>query len=211
MRKSYSVPRKLLNFRTNEELILLKELSGTIRDDGTIGEIDLWKKVEILLPAVSLQVLGREIDFSELRKRTFEEQGLKITPHKLYLRAWNRSNNNEYSSLREVVEKSYYSIVHGIELKDEKRSEKRNFSDDQLSRAMERQENKCYYCNRPFNETYRPVADHFIPYSRNGNTSDENCIASCVDCNREKGDMSPFHFGIYVERKNSRGRKGVVK
>lgn len=48
----------------------------------------------------------------------------------------------------------------------------------------------CYYCGQEAN-----TADHLIPISKGGMSSEENMVAACVRCNSSKRDrMTPGAF-----------------
>jgi hypothetical protein len=57
---------------------------------------------------------------------------------------------------------------------------------------------RCEYCNREITrEPARPdtfEADHRDPYSRGGETRDENLAATCRTCNRQKGAKTAEEF-----------------
>lgn len=50
--------------------------------------------------------------------------------------------------------------------------------------------NRCQYCGRRF-PTSELSLDHVIPRSRNGDTTWENIVCSCVKCNVKKGGRTP--------------------
>lgn len=51
----------------------------------------------------------------------------------------------------------------------------------------------CPYCLRevPLSETNR---DHMIPRSRGGKNEPENIVRCCVECNAEKGSLTPEEY-----------------
>lgn len=49
---------------------------------------------------------------------------------------------------------------------------------------------KCQYCGRSL-PSHQMSLDHVIPRSRGGETSWENIVCSCVDCNTRKGGRTP--------------------
>ena len=61
-----------------------------------------------------------------------------------------------------------------------------------LSRVnlLARDEFTCQYCTRLLNKQSATI-DHVIPRSQAGETSWENCVISCTDCNRKKGGNTP--------------------
>lgn len=53
----------------------------------------------------------------------------------------------------------------------------------------------CQYCHtRPMTESL--TIDHVMPKSRGGNTSWENCVLSCVECNVRKANRTPDEAGM---------------
>lgn len=46
------------------------------------------------------------------------------------------------------------------------------------------QDHRCAYCERSLTAV---VWDHFLPWSYSGDSSDENFVAACPDCNAMKG------------------------
>lgn len=53
-----------------------------------------------------------------------------------------------------------------------------------------RDENRCQYCGRKFN-THQLSLDHVVPRSRGGQTSWENIVCACLECNVRKGGRTP--------------------
>lgn len=57
---------------------------------------------------------------------------------------------------------------------------------------------KCAYCG----ENHRKITiDHIIPKSRNGKTTFENCVSSCLPCNNKKGGKTPSEARMYLKVK----------
>lgn len=57
---------------------------------------------------------------------------------------------------------------------------------------------KCAYCG----ENHRKLTiDHIIPKSRNGKTTFENCVSSCLPCNNKKGGKTPSEARMYLKVK----------
>lgn len=57
---------------------------------------------------------------------------------------------------------------------------------------------KCAYCG----ENHRKLTiDHIIPKSRNGKTTFENCVSSCLPCNNKKGGKTPSEAQMYLKVK----------
>ena len=60
------------------------------------------------------------------------------------------------------------------------------------------QDSKCLYCGRgieldKIQDNYSQV-DHILPLSRSGDDSQSNKVLSCVICNQEKGNLTPFEW-----------------
>jgi 5-methylcytosine-specific restriction endonuclease McrA len=51
--------------------------------------------------------------------------------------------------------------------------------------------NKCGYCNK---KPYQ-VLEHYLPLSRLGGTTADNCIPACASCNSKKGSIHPNDLG----------------
>ena len=54
---------------------------------------------------------------------------------------------------------------------------------------------KCQYCGRYPGHADLSI-DHVIPRARGGETSWENCVLACVQCNRRKGSKLPEQIGM---------------
>ena len=55
---------------------------------------------------------------------------------------------------------------------------------------------KCVYCGseqQPFE------ADHVLPISRGGLTTEENLVCACLPCNRSKKDKTPEEWGFVCD------------
>lgn len=61
----------------------------------------------------------------------------------------------------------------------------------------------CQYCGtQPGTEEL--TIDHVIPRSHGGETSWENCVLACVDCNKRKANRTPEQAGMHLRRKPAR-------
>jgi hypothetical protein len=65
-------------------------------------------------------------------------------------------------------------------------------------RILQAQENRCFYCERLFGETYylqgrftklSPQWDHLVPFAYLHSSPIANFVAACIDCNRVKKAM----------------------
>jgi 5-methylcytosine-specific restriction endonuclease McrA len=62
---------------------------------------------------------------------------------------------------------------------------------------LARDNHTCQYCGKY--SKYGLTIDHIIPRSKGGDTSYENCVASCQPCNQKKGDMSLEDAGLVLK------------
>jgi len=63
-----------------------------------------------------------------------------------------------------------------------------------------RDHNTCQYCGaRP--GTAELSIDHVLPRSRGGRSSWENCVLSCMECNRRKANRLPDEAGLKLQRR----------
>jgi len=60
-----------------------------------------------------------------------------------------------------------------------------------------RDNNQCQYCGRKFPTTELSL-DHIVPRSQGGESTWENVVCSCIDCNVRKGGRTPkqAHMGL---------------
>lgn len=73
-----------------------------------------------------------------------------------------------------------YILTH-----DEKYLNIRAFSDSMKQKVYEKQSGKCNFCGEEFT-LHEMEADHIMPWSEGGKTSEDNCQMLCRKCNREK-------------------------
>lgn len=95
----------------------------------------------------------------------------------------------------------------------------RNISRNILERAIERQGHLCFYCQLPFgtiartkrgNVTQNAVADHWIPWAYDANSSETNSVASCQICNAYKSsEIYQFPERATIEIVEARNRARV--
>jgi len=53
----------------------------------------------------------------------------------------------------------------------------------------------CQYCKKRF-PLHLLTVDHVLPRSRGGETSWENCVSACTECNQRKADRTPKEAGM---------------
>lgn len=84
---------------------------------------------------------------------------------------------------REVTKKS--GIYEYILMRDERVLGLRTFDDNQKREAYERQKGICPQCGKHF-AIEEMDADHILPWSKGGQTTDENCQVLCIPDNRSR-------------------------
>jgi len=72
-----------------------------------------------------------------------------------------------------------------------------------------RDRNRCQYCGRKF-PTSELSLDHVIPRSRGGNSTWENLVCCCLDCNVKKGGRTPKEAGMKLISPPARPRRSPV-
>lgn len=66
---------------------------------------------------------------------------------------------------------------------------------ERLERLLELGEWRCAWCGYDLEKpTARPTRDHVVPKIKGGPTRLENEVASCGNCNRLRGHVSPSQF-----------------
>jgi len=60
-----------------------------------------------------------------------------------------------------------------------------------------RDNHSCQYCGRTF-PTHQLSIDHVVPRSRGGETSWENAVCSCLNCNTKKGGRTPQEAHMHL-------------
>ncbi len=68
-----------------------------------------------------------------------------------------------------------------------------------------RDQNTCQYCGRRPGTSELSI-DHVLPRSRGGRSSWENCVLSCMECNRRKGSRTPTESGLRLIRRPAKPR-----
>src|SRR5437868_4301669 len=73
-----------------------------------------------------------------------------------------------------------------------------------------RDNNQCQYCGRKFPTTELSL-DHIVPRSKGGQSTWENIVCACVNCNVRKGGRTPkeAHMGL-IRKPEKPDRKSVV-
>lgn len=65
---------------------------------------------------------------------------------------------------------------------------------------FKRDHNTCQYCGRQVAGELLTI-DHVIPRSKGGESTWENCVLACTECNRRKGSRTPEEAGMKLRRK----------
>jgi 5-methylcytosine-specific restriction endonuclease McrA len=63
----------------------------------------------------------------------------------------------------------------------------------ELRQKLLARDKHCLYCGKVLDK-YCITIDHYIPTSKGGTDSLDNCLAACKDCNNEKSDLMPLNF-----------------
>lgn len=72
-----------------------------------------------------------------------------------------------------------------------------------------RDHNQCQYCGRKF-VTSELSLDHVVPRSQGGQTTWENIVCACVDCNVRKGGRTPRQANLTLIRKPEKPKRSPV-
>lgn len=65
---------------------------------------------------------------------------------------------------------------------------------------FERDAWSCQYCGAPLSRRSATV-DHLVPRSKGGKTTWTNCVASCLQCNKRKGDTPVEEFDMRLVKR----------
>lgn len=68
-----------------------------------------------------------------------------------------------------------------------------------------RDKGRCQYCSRKVSKD-RFTYDHVVPRSQGGQTSWQNVVCSCVDCNQRKAGRTPQQAGMQLRTEPVRPR-----
>ena len=66
---------------------------------------------------------------------------------------------------------------------------------------------KCVYCGKT---DCKVDIDHVFPRSKGGKNTWENCVTSCIECNRHKADRTPKEANMFYHRKGWRPTQPTV-
>lgn len=63
----------------------------------------------------------------------------------------------------------------------------------------------CQYCGEQFPGDQLTI-DHVVPRAQGGQSTWENCVLACIDCNRRKANRTPDQAGMRLRKKPVRPR-----
>jgi len=72
-----------------------------------------------------------------------------------------------------------------------------------------RDRNQCQYCGEHFPSSELSL-DHVIPRSQNGQTTWQNVVCCCVNCNVRKGGRTPKQAGLHLIRNPERPKQSPL-
>ena len=72
-----------------------------------------------------------------------------------------------------------------------------------------RDENRCQYCGKKFS-THQLSLDHVVPRSRGGQTTWENIVCACLECNVRKGGRTPDEARMRLFQRPVKPRRSPV-
>lgn len=109
---------------------------------------------------------------------------------------------SDWTRLKPVENEGSIVTSGGLELKIPEviiltKYDKINFNSVKFNRrgVYIRDQGKCQYCGKKKASSELSI-DHILPKSRNGATTWENCVLSCVECNYKKRDRLPHEAGM---------------
>ena len=103
-----------LSWYKTPELQILKMLAWVIWDNEHVSADALWVRTEKLCPQIFEIVTGQPTTFESICEQTLKEQGLEITPNKLYNRAHKTEYNFEYNAYLDKVEAAYRVVTKKV-------------------------------------------------------------------------------------------------
>ena len=126
----------------------------------------------------------------------FEAAEIEDSNAELDLTDWVRSVNFSIRVPR-IVRLNFYDKVPKLTLRFNRRN------------LFARDRNLCQYCAKP-----RPLSqlsfDHVIPRSRGGQTTWENVVCCCLQCNGRKGDRLPKEAGMKLIRQPEKPKQNPL-
>lgn len=107
--------------------------------------------------------------------------------------AWRKRPENRERAKRAL--RKYYSTEKGRELARQRcatrrallRARGKEISRSEWQAILERFDNRCAYCRKPFGSDVRPTRDHVVPIVMGGTNEASNIVPACLSCNGRKG------------------------
>ena len=125
-------------------------------------------------------------DLSEFRAKNFREEEDD----------WVRTSNSEIQVPRVIRLNSYDKMPkHTVKFN------RRNI--------FARDHNQCQYCGKKF-ATSELSLDHIVPRSQGGESSWENVVCACIDCNVRKGGRTPKQAHMSLIRKPEKPKRSPL-
>ena len=125
-----------------------------------------------------LKIRGKEIN--ELRKKRYV---LRAPTLRRRTAEWQRENPEKMAVIKEVRHRRLMAAC----AKKYSKAEHAKW----LSRAIERQSGRCYYCGSACSSL---ETDHRVPICRGGRHEEANIVASCRSCNASKGTQTDQEY-----------------
>lgn len=93
------------------------------------------------------------------------------------------SNGSHYNNIEDLILVSNGEIEMTLSKTIEKRRDLKG-----LKKKVKKKHKVCFICKKPFNAERKSTLEHKIPRSKGGSNREDNLVASCLECNRKKGD-----------------------
>jgi 5-methylcytosine-specific restriction endonuclease McrA len=156
----------------------------------------------------------RRIEGSPMQKRKVLLLSRAYLPMRVI--SWQRAITLWVLEKVEVLETDPDSFLHSTRLRMplptvvrlvEDKHSRAFYSGARLSRlsVYTRDDYTCQYCGNSYlGDRRRLTIDHVVPRSRGGDTSWENVVTACQDCNRKKGGKTPREAGMPLRQRPKR-------
>jgi hypothetical protein len=187
--------RKMINWDKDDFSRFLKMVAFVVYHyDGEHSVSRHFRRFCWILPQLSQRVLGRVVTYDDVVEHFRTTQTREVSENAIFQRGDKTQRYQEFNSMQHLVVGAYHDLK-GLSLEDGPEIDTvRDFTNDQLAWAVKRYGNGCYWCKAPFSDMVGKVADHYVPHSKGGRTTKENCRPSCPTCNASKSDMMPDEF-----------------
>lgn len=74
--------------------------------------------------------------------------------------------------------------------KRRRKSKKRCKHSKRVAILMDRDGDRCFYCNEQFDDALKPTIEHLVPVSHGGPDNLKNVVLACSDCNQDMNNLS---------------------